>query len=1816
MTGGLTFLSWVREGLAATGVADDPLTGPLPARTTLTLHPRVNERPERTVRTRLYGPGDITALDPAQILRTFPAPDSRDAEPQLFAAVEFDRPDLPWMFSPAGAAARGRLRPWLVLVVVEAAGAVLDTAPGGGLPRLVCSPAELPDLAHSWAWAHAQVTTNAPTGGTAYPEEVNDLLAHAPERTLSRLLCPRRLTPETAYLAAVVPAFEAGRLTGLGRPLPPADRTELRPAWPPVPGAEEPWQLPVYHHWFFGTGLDGDFESLVQALTPRALPGDVGTRPLDVGRAGDGLPALPPGGPGRLVDLQGALRTAGTEPLPWHEPTAAAFRAAYSRVLDGGPPGAAGEPELAPPVYGAAQAGGPPARTPGGGTRLPSPQAGPYWLRQVNLDPRHRAAAALGAEVVRHHQEDLVAAAWDQAADLRRANDALRQGQLARTVSDSLHRRLAPPPGDDLADARLLQITATARDLAGYGSGTAAGEVDRNREAAAALTPAFRRLLRPGGPLAARTGAAADTGGAGLAAQLTGRRAAATPPLSPPAGGASVEDVSGSETFARISADRLTRRGWEDDLPGPAETPASVVPDIRFLGAVMTTRLFATTHDGRVLSRFTSFQGTVGWTDHGTPPGTTAVGPPTAVRDLHAFVVGANGSLYRLGWDGDRYLWYDHGRPPGGPLDTGSRLGSVARNERRVPGGTQNRTYDSVYGLAAGQLWELKFSGSLWIWEGLGTPQGKTLTGVPAVLHPWSVSAVATDGSLNMYSANEDGVWSWLGVGRPAAGFDPYEIPVRHAASFLVGYMAKGKDGKMYACRFGGLMLYEWYAVRDEAGHTLGSIGDSRAVTTTNAPGVAVCTGGTDWSEPGGRAPGAAGTPLNAVLKNAVVWAVRDGLLLRLDLDAATPAWQQLDRTAFCGRGALTAYPPRDIRWRPRLGFRSNLLLGDVSESGARYRVGRNTDFDGRTESWAGPSPLPAPVNATTAMGFALAAADLDPPAAGRESSPDLVAFWIQDHPLGNFGMYSVGRTLNSEGIPASWSPTQQLPVPMSTTDGATGALVQKNPVLGGTATLADLDNDGKQELLVVYLAGTPGNRRLFLRIGWALDPVTGTATGGWTDSEEIPWPGRPSDTAPAVLGMGLAVADLDGDLRPELVVLLMEQTGSGGSAGVTGSYRIGWNINARGRIVGPAGGGSPWSNVRTIPGSFGPRIAGAGLAVADFSGNQRPDLLVFTVDDPDGANRASYRIGTDVKDGTATAWSTPLGAHPGGSFGSSGRGAAVCVTDLPGNTLARKRAIAANFRTAATAHQTALLAAQAHAVQHDEPRLALSGLADAVHTAVDPEKTVTARVTARLEGLDLDGAALRDPLGPLLAPPSFPQPMAELLTELGQDHLLPGVERVPPDTITLLRTDPSFVESFLTGANHELGRELLWRGFPTDRSATSFRHFWDARGTTDPGAEPPDVPPLAEWPRHARLGTVAHGPAGGEAVVLLLRGEVVRRYPALGLHARRALAPTVPGGPPRLGTQRRDPVFSGALEPDVLYFGFPLTAAEVRGGGPGGDPGWFFVFEEHPGVARFGLDAVPERDAAYGGAPEHWRAVSWASVAAGKTELDALRYAPLLPPFGELTLPLRPPPVPPGRSPVPPGSPEPAQGPEPALATWAHNSAHMAHITLQQPARVAFHATDLLPSFGAGRRITHVRKRAPGSDRVLVRELAGPDPAGGWWRLTAAQVIAAIENRESFYVEGAPGHRVAVRVAHDAHGVKRLRTGGDGDTSDNLLELPSIPPGAGLPPQYSAHGPHNTATAAAARAADSADAEAAAEAEADAATPPLSASTPTDDDA
>ena len=77
-------------------------------------------------------------------------------------------------------------------------------------------------------------------------------------------------------------------------------------------------------------------------------------------------------------------------------------------------------------------------------------------------------------------------------------------------------------------------------------------------------------------------------------------------------------------------------------------------------------------------------------------------------------------------------------------------------------------------------------------------------------------------------------------------------------------------------------------------------------------------------------------------------------------------------------------------------------------------------------------------------------------------------------------------------------------------------------------------------------------------------------------------------------------------------------------------------------------------------------------------------------------------------------------------------------------------------------------------------------------------------------------------------------------------------------------------------------------------------------------------------------------------------------------------------------------------LEPDITVLGFALTAEKVRGGPS--DPGWFFVIEQPPTEARFGLDVATVR-----ASPgfDQWNQLSWGDLVADEAEFQRLTYVP-----------------------------------------------------------------------------------------------------------------------------------------------------------------------------------------------------------------------------
>ena len=512
------FLPWVRQGAATSIQAPDSLTSEQAGVVSVPVRLRVNDTDDAGQQVRLYGPGDVVGIDPLQVVRTEPRHLATDFEPNYFAAIDFDRPDFPWLFTPAAAGPKNRLRPWLCLVVVrKQEGVALNDDRSRPLPLLeIRAPAlpgrELPDLSESWAWTHAQVT-----GGQRDAGALKQALAGDPALTVSRLVGPRRLDPLTEYLACVVPAFDLGVKAGLGQPITPEDEAALNPAW--ASGDQAPAQvtLPVYVYWEFRTSASGDFEALARLLQARKLPSEAGKRLIDIGQPG--FVIEPPLTPGTTLELEGALRVKDAPAAGWPDGTQTPLQAVLKPILDA--PAKAQQdgvtdPLLAPPVYGRWHA----AR----GTVNTAP-AEQTWLDELNLDPRARATAAFGTQVVQEQQELLMASAWEQLGEIERVNQLRRQAQLAREVNGVYHTRIF----SRFPEATLLNVVAPARSRLVVETTTAASstptrallgrQIEQSSLPVNAVSAPLRRLTSPRGVVNARFQAAGTSPG-GMVASL------------------------------------------------------------------------------------------------------------------------------------------------------------------------------------------------------------------------------------------------------------------------------------------------------------------------------------------------------------------------------------------------------------------------------------------------------------------------------------------------------------------------------------------------------------------------------------------------------------------------------------------------------------------------------------------------------------------------------------------------------------------------------------------------------------------------------------------------------------------------------------------------------------------------------------------------------------------------------------------------------------------------------------------------------------------------------------------------------------------------------------------------------------------------------------------------------------------------------------------------------------------------------------------------------------------------------------------------
>lgn len=531
-SGFYTFLPWLRIGLGA-HVANSA-TDSARASVDLKLHIVGNDAIRNSIdrKVDLYGPGDILGVNIDAIIRTVPPQGTTNFEPNYLATIDFYDEDFPWRYSPA-APEQDQLAPWLWLLVLDETEFDLIPPLGTGLPAVKLRNTELakdafPLATQTWAWAHAHINLKVAETESADPaaaiQRLETELNQNPNLGCSRLICPRRLAENTRYTAFLIPAFEKGRLAGLGADISLIDRTNSdQSAWSPqslLPESFRAAQFPVYYQWSFATTIGEDFEKLASKIKPvvanELSKTNVG-KPLtmDIRSPGWGIrhEEQQP-----TVQLPSVFRVA-TAPEDPEFPAPASkdwvwvdhlaqlvnlslqMQDAKTSFTTANPVYADGtmideDPVVTPPLYGSWYL--PPAYVER--TRMKTD-----WFHHMNLHPSLRVVGGVGAEVVRDNQEDYMEQAWAQFEHIRETNHFISVAQLSMRGSMALFTKHLSAAFDSLSESAATTQQVRGLRLAAMTPASRVVESETAQTRANSLaSPAAMKMFRPNGGLMSR----------------------------------------------------------------------------------------------------------------------------------------------------------------------------------------------------------------------------------------------------------------------------------------------------------------------------------------------------------------------------------------------------------------------------------------------------------------------------------------------------------------------------------------------------------------------------------------------------------------------------------------------------------------------------------------------------------------------------------------------------------------------------------------------------------------------------------------------------------------------------------------------------------------------------------------------------------------------------------------------------------------------------------------------------------------------------------------------------------------------------------------------------------------------------------------------------------------------------------------------------------------------------------------------------------------------------------------------------------------
>jgi len=165
------------------------------------------------------------------------------------------------------------------------------------------------------------------------------------------------------------------------------------------------------------------------------------------------------------------------------------------------------------------------------------------------------------------------------------------------------------------------------------------------------------------------------------------------------------------------------------------------------------------------------------------------------------------------------------------------------------------------------------------------------------------------------------------------------------------------------------------------------------------------------------------------------------------------------------------------------------------------------------------------------------------------------------------------------------------------------------NELEGGGVALADINGNGKLDIVLAALDVWEGKDYWRYVIGWDISPQ---GEANWTQVRKVPSGGE------KLRGGGVFVYDLDGNGKMDIILSAVD-TWEGKDYW---RYVIGWDVDSYGQ--------ANWGEVQKVP-SGANKLLGGGVLIGNLNENDKPEIILYGIDTWEGKDYWRYIIGFDI---------------------------------------------------------------------------------------------------------------------------------------------------------------------------------------------------------------------------------------------------------------------------------------------------------------------------------------------------------------------------------------------------------------------------------------------------------------------------------------------------------------------------------------------------------------------------------------------------------